>query len=64
MERMRMTMTDGGAALRALADELSATHADPFTASFFDEHWDEIVNVLAYLTDTPLGCQISDCKPP
>lgn len=42
----RMTIEEGGDALRRLADELDATHAGPFAAYFLDEHWDAIERAL------------------
>jgi hypothetical protein len=42
----RMSIEQGGDALRALAEELDATHAPPFRACFFDEHWDGIERAL------------------
>ncbi|WBS00211.1 hypothetical protein OU994_17985 [Pseudoduganella sp. SL102] len=47
----RMTIEQGGDALRRLADELAATHAAPFTACFLDEHWDAIERVLDRLVN-------------
>lgn len=43
------------AALRNLAQELSATHAAPFTVTFFEEHQDAIERAFQRLIQGPDG---------
>lgn len=47
----RMTIEEGGDALRKLAEELDTTHAAPFTRCFLTEHWAAIERVLDRLVN-------------
>ncbi|WBS00097.1 hypothetical protein OU994_17390 [Pseudoduganella sp. SL102] len=48
----RITIEAGGNALCNLAAELDETHAAPFQACFFDEHWEAIERALDKLVNT------------
>lgn len=46
-----MTIEEGGNALVKIAGELDRTHAPPFTACFFDEHWEAIERAIDRLVN-------------
>lgn len=59
MDRKYLTVEAGWIALRKLSDELSATHAKPFTEYFFEEYRDLIHRVQHKAAEASKEHQVS-----